>query len=204
LTRRPAGRDRPADRFASFGRVVVFADKSIPYSADPEADRRRVAAHISGFAVVGLLNGIEIRRMALRQVEGGVWSGWVDCRHPLLAKHATARPRRLRRRACHELLNAFLGGRGAELLESFGWGKDGIRLDYAGPETETTIALAQLISPHDPWRVMRGSLAFAAHFLSDRVIDHSIKELAKMISVERSVTGAYVVDYVGGAMRAAG
>ena len=199
---RPPGRDRPADRFAGFGRVVAFADESIPLACDPAADRRRVAAHISGFAVVGLLNGIEIRRMALLQVEGGVWYGWVDCRHPILAKPATAIPRRLRRRACHELLNTFLGGRGAELLESFGWGEDGIRLDYASVETETTIALAQLISPHDPWRVMRGSLAFAAHFLSDCVIAHSIKELAKLISIERSVTGAYVVNYVADAMRA--
>lgn len=194
-------RARAPSTAPDFRSAVAVADQSLPGADDPAIGQRRVAAHVGGLVVVGLLNDIRIDRVALRRDVRGIWIGQVDWEHPILGRLPAALPRRLRRRAHHQLLNAHLGGRGAEMRASFGWGVDGLRLDYDAPNTETILALAEMMAPHGPWRVIRGGLNFIGEFIQDPVIDHAIERLAELILVAHDIDGAQATRQVADAMR---
>ena len=108
--------------------------------------------------------------------------------------------RRGRRKAYQQALRAYLGGRGAELLEGYGWPGDTFTLDYAAPDTEKVLALAELIAPHSPWRIVRGSLNHVRDLILDPVIACGIGSLTRALLAERVLSGEQVELIVRGAL----
>jgi hypothetical protein len=182
------------------GHVVVVQDKSLSNADELRVARRRVAIQLSGHAVVGLRNDLRIERVRLRRSAGGHWIGRVDWTHRALIGAKATSVRRLRRQAHHQLLQASLAGRGAQLMDSFGWPGDTFLLDYAAPATEKALALAELISPHDPWRAMHGSLQYVGKFIQKPVVARSIRQLASVIAREQHLPGVDVAWWVAGAI----
>jgi hypothetical protein len=178
----------------------VVQDKSLSNGDDPPVARRRVAIQLSGHVVVGLCNDLQIDGVRLQRSVSGHWIGRVDWTHRALTGVNATSVRRLRRHAHHQLLQACLAGRAAQLMDGFGWPGDTFLLDYAAPATEKALALAELISPHGPWRVLQGSLAYTGKFIQKPVVARSIRRLASIIVRQRQLTGVSVAWFVAGAI----
>jgi len=166
-----------------------------------------LAAHTSGHAVVGILNNISVNRITLRADPTHGVVGRVEWAHPLLAGTGGGLSRRLRSRAHHQLLNAYLGGQCAESIRGFGWPGCTLPLDYAAPDTEEIIALAELISPHNPWRVIRGSIDHICDFcdfIRDPVVSETIDRLSRVLLAERDLSGEELIRFMAETMQESG
>jgi hypothetical protein len=96
---------------------------------------------------------------------------------------------------------AYLGGRCATLLEGFGWPGPAFTLDYAAADTEQVLALAELISPASPGRVIQAGIRHVASFVCDPVTWTSIQQLADLLISERDIAGVDATDFVKDVMQ---
>ena len=183
-----------------FVTATAVADPLIRGAEDPTHAERRVTAQVSAHVVFGVLNEIEIEHVALSPVRAETFVGQVTWLPPALARDDDKVPQYLRHRAPHRLLNAYVAGRAAQLLEAFGWPGATFALGYAAPETECILALAELISPHDPWPVIRHHIADVSFVIQNEIVAQSIRLVAGHLNVQRRLTGNDATNLVTSAL----
>jgi len=181
--------------------TAIATQDTLGLNANPLAGERYVATHLAGHAVVAMLHHIDIHHMALGDGADGHWVGRVDWSHRWIRPLPGGLPSRRQRRACRELMFAYLGGRCAALLEGFGWPGPTFTLDYAAADTEQVIALAEVISPAAPGRVIQSGIRHVTAVVCDPVIWTSIQHLADLMISERVLSGVDATDVIKEVMR---
>lgn len=178
----------------NFRCAISLVDKSTPDSGVPSIARRRVAAHASAHAVIGALGGIRIKRVTLEEHQGGDWMGLVDW-DPRPARVGDA-SLLMEHQATTHLLDAYVAGRGGEMLQAFGWPGETFTLDYAAPDTEMAVALALLISPENPAPVLLGALRRMGRILPQPEVWTVIDQVAKCLVMERGLSGGDIASCI--------
>jgi hypothetical protein len=94
------------------------------------------------------------------------------------------------------LLNAYVAGRGGEMLQAFGWPGETFTLDYAAPDTEMAVALAMIIAPQNPTAVMMEALRRVGGILVQPEVWRAIDQLAEWLVIERDLSGRDVASCI--------
>jgi len=177
-----------------FSCAISILDKSNRDSDVRSIARERVAAHAGAHAVVGALGGIRIQRVTLKERLDGDWIGRVDWGPRPAWGGQAGLP--LEHHANTHLLNAYVAGRGGEMLQAFGWPGETFTLDYAAPDTEMAVALAMIIAPQNPTAVMMEALRRVGGILVQPEVWRAIDQLAEWLVIERDLSGRDVASCI--------